>query len=157
MSKITAILKTAEEITGIPGMISFRGNEFSYLESMNTIALKGERLEFKYTDLFGYNFKRIGSSPFWFVKKDWLKDIKEVPDIRPASELKDLPVDTKILVSNSLEGRFVPRHLKEIKEGRIRAWENGRTSWSIEMLGSYPWNFAKLPNLDIIYKSEGVE
>lgn len=152
--KITAIPKTAEEITGVSGMISFHGNNFAYIEELNEIALKGERMEFESIKHPLYDFQCLCR---WGWKRDWLKDIQEVPDIRPASELADLPVDTKILVGIKKEDITIKRHFAFIKNGRIWTWRDGRTSWSEDSVSLSHWEYAKLPDSDIIYKSEGVE
>lgn len=82
LSKITAIPKTAEEITGIKDCLSFECNNFIYLKEHNNIANKQERIllikhhnefyDYKYVLQYHDKYDYLG----W--KKEWLKNIQEI-------------------------------------------------------------------------------
>ena len=120
---IKAIVKSAEEITGIEGMTAFAGADkkgyFTFLPAMNSIA--GESIilteitiqsscdEYDYSDSIN-GFK-------W--RKEWLKDIYEEID------WSKVPVDAKVIVIDRTN-----YHFAAYKSGLVGVWKNGRTSWA---------------------------
>ena len=83
--KLTAIPKTAEEITGVKGCMSFsfyfKNDCFDiiYTPEMNKMALEGKRIEIeplkKEVDNF-YEYYDYKSGQYYW-RKEWLKDFRE--------------------------------------------------------------------------------
>lgn len=63
-------------------------------------------------------------------------DFKEIVD------WSKVPVDTKILVRNYKENKWKKRHFAKYEDGKIYAWYNGYTSFTVEE--TTQWNCAKL-------------
>lgn len=54
-------------------------------------------------------------------------------------------VDTPILVRESEQNPWLKRYFAKFKNGKVYAWNGGKTSWSIEdKIGMLCWNYAKL-------------
>ena len=74
-TKLTAVVKSAEEITGIEGMVSFslrwQDKGFVFQRGMNEIA--GKRIEIIPQEGVGYGY--IGEGYAW--RREWLKDFRE--------------------------------------------------------------------------------
>ena len=124
MKKITARLKTAEEITGIKGCQEFHGDVWRYIKRFDELARLGQVQEFRDDDrmcigsVYDYKFKNTSH----FVKKEWLKDIRREVD------WSKVPVDTKVIIRcEELKGN---RYFAYFKEGKIHCFPDGRTSWS---------------------------
>lgn len=90
--KLTAVPKTAEEITGVAGCRAFilkLGHfvpDLIYRPEMNELALAGKRIEIEplknLTDNFyeNYDYRSImtySNNNQYFWRKEWLDDIKE--------------------------------------------------------------------------------
>lgn len=54
-----------------------------------------------------------------------------------------IPVDTPILVKEFKEDEWHRRYFARYKDGRIYAWDNGRTSWNANEF-KVPWIYAEL-------------
>lgn len=54
-------------------------------------------------------------------------------------------VDTPILVRESEQNPWLKRYFAKFKNGKVYAWNSGKTSWSIEdKIGMLCWKYAKL-------------
>lgn len=54
-------------------------------------------------------------------------------------------VDTPILVRESEQNPWLKRYFAKFKNGKVYAWDGGKTSWSIEdKIGMLCWKYAKL-------------
>lgn len=54
-------------------------------------------------------------------------------------------VDTPILVRESEQNPWLKRYFAKFKNGKVYAWNGGKTSWSIEdKIGMLCWKYAKL-------------
>lgn len=57
---------------------------------------------------------------------------------------ENVPVDTKIIVSHSLNSPDYCRYFAEYKDGKVYAWDYGATSWSSDVKTKNWWEHAKL-------------
>lgn len=57
---------------------------------------------------------------------------------------KNVPVDTKIIVSHSPNSPDYYRYFAEYKDGKVYAWDYGATSWSSDVKSKNWWEHAKL-------------
>lgn len=57
---------------------------------------------------------------------------------------KNVPVDTKIIVSHSTGSPDYCRYFAEYKDGKVYAWDYGATSWSSSAQSKSWWEHAKL-------------
>lgn len=80
-------------------------------------------------------------------KQYYISTIAEL-DFEEVIDWTKVPVDTKILVRNSNDNEWCKRHFAKYEDGRIYAWQDGRSSFTIK---EYPitsygteWNQAKL-------------
>ena len=69
------------------------------------------------------------------------------------SEYKELevdwskvPVDTPVLVSESMRGDWYNRYFSKYKNDTVYTYFSGATSWSSDYEGEKPWRYAKLAN-----------
>lgn len=147
-TKITGVVRSAEEITGIKGCSSFSGDGFLYSMLMNDLA--GQTVEIEVVSpavIVGcYDYNQVKAIPssgqLWAWKKEWLKDIKEEEVV----DWSKVPVDAKIIV-----GGLFCRHFAMYKNGSVLYFPHGRTSWSDSECGLYHLESA-LPDLVEIYK-----
>lgn len=73
--------------------------------------------------------------------EDWLFSEYEEPEI----DWSKVKVDTPILVRESEQNPWLKRHFAKFKNGKVYAWNSGKTSWSIEdKIGMLCWKYAKL-------------
>lgn len=86
----------------------------------------------------------------WSSNKKW--DIMEIYDCdnkliwkRKEVDWSKIPVDTKVLVKNSQDQEWERRYFAKYEDGKVYAFMNGVTSWSISAWGDIaPWEEAKL-------------
>lgn len=57
---------------------------------------------------------------------------------------KNVPVDTKIIVSHSTGSPDYCRYFAEYSDGKVYAWDYGATSWSSSVQSKSWWEHAKL-------------
>ena len=128
IKKITARLKTAEEITGIKGCHAFFGDGWTYIKEFDKMAREGQVIELQDDDreciisVYDYRFKNTSR----FVKKEWLKDIREEID------WEKVPVDTKLLINTPFikgQKRYFS-HFKDGQNPKVYYFVEGATSWS---------------------------
>ena len=63
----------------------------------------------------------------------------------PPTDWSKVEVDTKVLVRDYDNSEWIPRHFAIYKNGRIRTWNNGRTSFTSKDKDDHvPYNQAKL-------------
>lgn len=65
--------------------------------------------------------------------------------VEPPVDWSKVAVDTKILVRDHEDNAWVRRHFAKYEGGRVYAWSDGLTSWSVA--GSFAvstWKYAKL-------------
>lgn len=96
-------------------------------------------------DLFG----ELGSCKKNLIK--WLYSEHEEPKVDWGS----VELDTKILVSNNRE-TWHRRYFAAFRDGKIYAWNNGATSWSIEDDG-VSWNLSNDASLWLYAKLDDEE
>ena len=150
MKKImTASLKTAEEITGAKGVISFiMDDNASYLSFMNDMAKKEIRKEItpllckvgcsEYDYSFGIEDMNFAYS-FVYVKKEWIKDIREVVN------WSEVPIDTKVRVKMHEVNNWINRHFAGVRSGKPMAFGGGVTSHTVTSQTDYTfWPFIEL-------------
>lgn len=64
--------------------------------------------------------------------------------IEPTVDWAKVPVDTPILVNNSICLDWVRNHFAKYENGRVYAWEGGKTSYTTDK--TCYWKYAKLAN-----------
>ena len=74
----------------------------------------------------------------------WLNEEYKEPEV----DWSKVPVDTKILVKDFENDRWLPRHFMMYKKGMVYAFPDGTTSFSSERKGSTQWKFAKLAEVE---------
>lgn len=63
----------------------------------------------------------------------------------PYIDWREVPVDTKIYVKNNLNTKWIMRYFAKYEDGKVYAWDCGRTSWSAEYEGDVvSWRYAKV-------------
>ena len=83
------------------------------------------------------------------VSFNYMSEIAEL-DFEEVIDWSKVPVDTKILVSNCINGageviEWKKRHFAKYENGIVYAWYDGQTSFTAELDGScMDWEFAKL-------------
>ena len=86
-------------------------------------------------------YKARGANTLIFDKKgieNILKPYEEEPEI----DWYKVAVDTPILVKNSKNENWHERHFAKYVNGRVYAWNDGKTSWTED--GVIAWAYAKL-------------
>ena len=75
------------------------------------------------------------------------------------SEYKELevdwskvPVDTPVLVSETMRGDWYNRYFSKYKNDTVYTYFSGATSWSSDYEGEKPWKYAKLANEEDVKK-----
>ena len=71
----------------------------------------------------------------------WLMEEYEEPE-KPEVDWSKVKVDTPILVRQREDSKWYKRYFAKYENGKIYAWENGRTSWNIDNMAY--WQYAKL-------------
>lgn len=56
---------------------------------------------------------------------------------------EDVPVDTKVLIRDSVEFDWTPRHFSEYKDGKVYCFIDGRTSFTSKSNTMF-WKYCKL-------------
>lgn len=75
------------------------------------------------------------------ARKDWLME----EYVEPKVDWSKVAVDTPILVRNFESDLWKHRYFAKYENGKIYAWDGGRTSWSVnESNDIIDWSFAKL-------------
>lgn len=64
--------------------------------------------------------------------------------VEPSVDWSKVAVDTPILVTYSGIHQWVKRHFAKYENGRVYAWNHGKTSWSSDRCTR--WKLAKLPD-----------
>lgn len=86
-------------------------------------------------------YKARGANTLVFDRKgieNILKPYEEEPEI----DWYKVAVDTPILVKNSKNDYWHERHFAKYVNGRVYAWNDGKTSWTED--GVIAWEYAKL-------------
>lgn len=65
--------------------------------------------------------------------------------IEPTVDWAKVPVDTPILVNNSICLDWVRNHFAKYENGRVYAWEGGKTSYTTDK--TCYWKYAKLADV----------
>lgn len=77
------------------------------------------------------------------AKRQWLE--KEYVEPEQQVDWSKVKVDTPILVRESEQNPWLKRYFAKLKNGKVYAWNSGKTSWSIEdKIGMLCWKYAKL-------------
>ena len=61
----------------------------------------------------------------------------------PEIDWSKVEIDTPILVTNFEDGKGLKRYFAKFEDGKVYAWDNGKTSWSSGNK-THRWNYAKL-------------
>ena len=94
----------------------------------------------------------------WFLRAKLIKEDKFLEDefslgfilrlsFKEYIDWTKVPVDTKILVRNSECSEWNRRYFAKYENGKVYAWDNGRTSWSAyneDNINVTGWGKAKL-------------
>lgn len=73
--------------------------------------------------------------------KEWLFSKYEEPEV----DWSKVKVDTPILIRESEQALWLKRYFAKFKDGKVYAWNGGKTSWSIEdKTDMLSWKYAKL-------------
>lgn len=73
--------------------------------------------------------------------EEWLFSEYEEPEV----EWSKVKVDTPILIRESEQALWLKRYFAKFKDGKVYAWNGGKTSWSIEdKTDMLSWKYAKL-------------
>lgn len=89
------------------------------------------------------------------VNEEALDRLKRIEPVEPevdrskAVDWSKVEVDTPILVKQISESPWIQRYFAKYEDGRIYAWVDGATSWSVE--GRYSmsyWKYAKLAEVE---------
>lgn len=65
--------------------------------------------------------------------------------VEPFVDWSKVAVDTPILVTDNGDYKWIKRYFARYENGRVYAWDGGRTSWS-DGEHATPWELAKLPH-----------
>lgn len=72
---------------------------------------------------------------------DWLFSEYKEPEV----DWSKVKVDTPILVRESEQNLWLKRYFAKLKDGKVYAWDGGKTSWSMEdKTDMLSWKYAKL-------------
>ena len=75
------------------------------------------------------------------ARKDWLTQEYVEPEV----DWSKVPVDTPILVKNFERDLWTRRYFAKYENGKVYAWDGGRTSWSVNKPNEIvDWPIAKL-------------
>ena len=67
----------------------------------------------------------------------------------PPVDWESVKIDTPILVSDHEEGKWLKRHFAGVFNGKVHAFEEGRTSYTNDVIKPpLPWKFAKLAKVE---------
>lgn len=100
----------------------------------------------KYMHCYGNKRIAIISSLEVTVIQEWLESYLyiAIDEHIDCVDWENVPVDTKIIVSNSLNSPDYCRYFAEYKDGKVYAWDYGATSWSSDVKSKNWWVYAKL-------------
>ena len=95
-------------------------------------------------------FSSLGSSGTCRDKiKEWCESEYEEPEV----DWSKVPVDTPVLVRDSIPYTWKRRYFAYYKDGIVHTYSDGATSWSVNKNSVNPgWNYAKLANEEDISK-----
>lgn len=91
----------------------------------------------------GCTWCKLNDGPLSCIKlrEKWLNE----EYVEPKVDWSKVPVDTPILVCDHLTDYWHKAYFAKYKDGRVFAFENGRTSWSVDQDSSLiEWKYAKL-------------
>lgn len=79
-----------------------------------------------------------------------IKEWSEQEYVEPPVDWSKVPVDTKILVRGSEDGRWKRRHFARYESNIVFAWNRGCTSYSVDGYDDAAgWKYAKLAEEDV--------
>ena len=84
---------------------------------------------------------------------DKIKEWCESEYVEPEVDWSKVPVDTPVLVRDSIPYTWKRRYFAYYKDGIVHTYSDGATSWSVNKNSVNPgWNYAKLANEEDISK-----
>ena len=83
---------------------------------------------------------------------DKIKEWCESEYVEPEVDWSKVPVDTPVLVSETMRGGWYNRYFSKYKNDTVYTYFSGATSWSSAYEGEKPWRYAKLANEEDIIK-----
>lgn len=105
--------------------------------------------EGRLSDCFAINCKDCAWSSCNQCRKKF-REWSEQEYVEPPVDWSKVPVDTKILVRDSEDEKWIKRHFAKFEDGKIFAWTGGVTSFSSESSDSITWWMkAKLAEEDV--------
>lgn len=111
----------------------------------NTIAIDKKGNFYKCSDLECEDciFSRFDQDDCYCSEK--IKKWSEQEYVEPPVDWSKVPVDTKILVRGSEDGRWKRRHFARYESNIVFAWNRGCTSYSVDGYDDAAgWKYAKL-------------
>lgn len=82
--------------------------------------------------------------------RERFKEWSEQEYVEPPVDWSKVPVDTKILVRGSEDGRWKRRHFARYESNIVFAWNRGCTSYSVDGYDDAAgWKYAKLAEEDV--------
>lgn len=111
----------------------------------------GDRFEIEISEIINDTVAHIG--PYYKIKgfdsfvfdENGLERLKEVEKKEPIVDWSKVEVDTPILVKDAYADPWLKRYFAKYEDGRVYAWHDGTTSWSVEdKYSSSWWPYAKL-------------
>lgn len=111
----------------------------------NTIAIDKKGNFYKCSDLECEDciFSRFDQDDCYCGEK--IKKWSEQEYVEPPVDWSKVPVDTKILVRSSEDGRWKRRHFARYESNIVFAWNRGCTSYSVDGYDDAAgWKYAKL-------------
>lgn len=116
----------------------------------NTIAIDKKGNFYKCSDLECEDciFSRFDQDDCYCGEK--IKKWSEQEYVEPPVDWSKVPVDTKILVRGSEDGRWKRRHFARYESNIVFAWNRGCTSYSVDGYDDAAgWKYAKLAEEDV--------
>ena len=123
--------------------------DWSKIEVDTPVLVKDrENEEWKKRHFAKYEFGRVyvwnNGSTSWSACRMYDYKYAKLPEDekKPETNWSKVEVDTPILVRQREDSKWYKRYFAKYENGKIYAWENGRTSWNIDNMAY--WQYAKL-------------
>ena len=116
-------------------LVNKKGNHTN-LKNFNNYLINCLFDEIEITKVYDLNEYAFSSLEFSTVHRELLWSIEDKTD------WNKVEVDTKVLVRNNPNGKWVKRYFAKYEDGKVYVFKNGRTNWSNE--GITHWQETKL-------------
>lgn len=91
-------------------------------------------------------YDAVGSGNCNQARRGWGEAEYVEPAPEPEIDWSKVTVNTPILVKNNLDDKWIPRYFAKYQNGKVYAWDDGRTSWTTERFCK--WDEVKLQKID---------